>query len=257
MTVLVEGKNSFFLTAQATLIEDGRELAWAEKYVLPNPANRWVLGKFVEADNPNSNRHYWTLDSLQMARPTISHAPMNMLHRHHHIVGAFVATDLIYPTEEEAAVFHPYIEALGVFWKYYFPSELQEIEAAHADGSLYYSMECVAESVTCAGDGGCGVEFAYKGPVSESYCEHLNQGPGIKQLNKPHFTGGALVIPPHKPGLKTARITELAMGREWMESMERAYEEEVTEESGMTAEQWYAMMSLVMKYCEAKSLQTV
>lgn len=247
MTVLVEGKNSFFLTSRAVVVQDDRELAWAEKYVLPNPAHKWVLGKFVEADQANNNRQFWTLDNLRMARPTITHAPMNLLHRSNHIVGAFVATDLIYPTQENSSVYNPYIEALGVAWKYYFPREMELIQEAHDSGQLFYSMECVAESITCAGEFGCGEEFPYVGPVAAAYCDHINQGPGIKQLNKAHFTGGALIVPPTQPGWTNAHITDVAdLSRQYAEVAEKAYEGFHEEASDLTPAAWEQLMHIVM-----------
>lgn len=91
-----------------------------------NHAIKWVIAKYVEADNPNSNGQSWSLEDLRMAQPSINYAPMNMLHKSNHIVGAYVANEMIYPTvdddsesAEEAA--NPYIETVGAFWRYYFP----------------------------------------------------------------------------------------------------------------------------------------
>lgn len=251
MTIVIEGKHSIFLSSNASLIEEGRDVAWAEKYVVQNQFHKWVLGKFVEANRANLNRQYWQLDHLQMARPTISHAPMNMLHHAHQIVGAFVATDMIYPTNDQAGDQNPFIEALGVFWKYYFPDEMKEVQEAHDSGQLFYSMECIAKSITCAGDQGCEKEFAYAGPASATYCDHLNDGMGIKQLNNPHFVGGALIIPPHKPGWKNAQITDLSyLTKQYQDECEKAYEGVKTEAPHLNSEQWENIMGMIVAWSE-------
>lgn len=214
MTILIEGDKSFIISAQARLIEDDRETAsaWASKHITPNPAIKWVVGNYVEADRANYNKQFWTYADLRMAQPTVNHAPLNILHRPKHIVGAFTATEMIYPKNEESGEEsgHPYIEALAAFWKAYFPEELKIVEQAHNQGSLFFSMECLAETMTCSGEHGCGKEFAFVGPKSDTYCAHINEHSSIKQLNKPHFLAGALIFPPAAPGWGGANITELS-----------------------------------------------
>ncbi len=210
MTVVIEGANSFFLGSSAIIIQDDRETAseWAAPFIKQNPAIKWILGRYVEADNPNRNNQFWTLDSLRLSKPTIDHSPMNMLHRPRHVVGTFVASELLYPKDTEIS--NPHIEALGAFWKFYFPEEYILVEQAFNEGSLFYSMECVSSSITCAGDNGCGEQFKFAGPKADSYCEHLNSNLSIKQLNDPHFLGGALIIPPERPGWAKAEVRELS-----------------------------------------------
>jgi hypothetical protein len=214
MTILFEGKDRFVFSAAAKILQDDREVAaeWAGKHVRKNPALKWIVGKYVEADRANSNNQFWSFADLRMAQPSVDYAPLNILHRPKHIVGSFVATEMVYPNAEGAAEQqgHPYIEALAAFWKLYFPEEFQIVEAAHNAGSLYFSMECVSQSVTCAGESGCGKEFAYAGPKSPSYCEHLNHSVSIKQLNQPHFLAGALIVPPERPGWKGAEVKEIS-----------------------------------------------
>jgi hypothetical protein len=213
MTVLTEKGNSFYLTSLASLVETDRDTAttWASKHIVSNEAIKWIVGKYVEADNANSNGQYWTLKDLQMKRPTLTHSPMNMGHKQTSIVGTFVASDLIYPTEDAAAVQeNPYIEALGAFWRYYFPNELKTVEAAFESGSLFLSMECVGDTVTCGGDQGCGDTFPYRGPMDDSYCSHIKEHASYRQLNDPHFLGGALVVPPFKPGWKNADVKDIS-----------------------------------------------
>lgn len=257
MTTVIEGDKSFFLASGARLLDEDKETAWAEKIIAPNPGIRWVLGKFVEANKPNLNRQYWDLDHLRMAQPTIAHAPMNMLHHAHNIVGTFVATEMLYPMageEEEAAKEaaayeheNPYIEALGAFWKWLFPNELKVVEAAHNCGSLFFSMECIAKTITCAGNDGCGKEYAYAGPASESYCEHLNTAQGIKQLNHPIFVGGALIFPPERPGWPGAEIKDLSsLVKEHQLAAERAYEGVKADAEHLSPHEWEYVMTMLL-----------
>ena len=248
MSVVVRGKNSYFIGARAHLLGE-RETAseWASKHVVHNPALKWILGNFVEADNANFNKHFWTFDDLRLSQPTIQHAPMNVLHRPRDIVGAYVATEMMFPQHEEAAQQHPFIEALGVMWAYYFPEVLKAIEMAHAEGSLFFSMECVAESITCEGEEGCNETFAYAGTTSPTYCDHLNRHVSIKHMNKPHFLAGALVLPPQKPGWGKAHVKELSMlVAEHAEEAERAYDSIAEEFPHLTPKQWEAKMLQVM-----------
>lgn len=296
-TIWMEGEHSFFLGAQAQIVEDSREIAsaWAAKHIVPNPAYKWVVGRFVEADKANNNRQLFSLDGLQMARPTIAHAPMNMNHSPNRIVGSYIAAEMIYPTSQASAFnthvdeagisslpecpachtamrltksdawcpdcepvkeqtynatlekleqagvqLNPFIEALGVFWRHYFPDEYRLVEAAHAEGRLFYSMECVAEQVQCTGDGGCGETFDYAGRVSPTYCEHLNHAASDKFLIEPHFTAGAILVPPVMPGWSHADIHSLVAQQ--MEAAERVYQGLSEELPHLHESQWEGLM---------------
>jgi hypothetical protein len=211
--IVIEGKKSFFLATSAQLIDDTKDTAsaWANGHIHPNPAFRWILGNYVEADRANSNGQYWTFESLKASQESIQYSPINFMHRPRHILGAYTASEMLYPVADEAdADVHPYVEALGVLWKWYFPNEMVAIEAAFNEGALAFSMECVGSSVTCAGEGGCGQEFAYAGPTDKSYCDHINKRTSTKQINNPHFVGGGLILPPARPGWGGASVNELA-----------------------------------------------
>ncbi len=212
-TIVVKGKDSYFLGARAYVLDEDREMAdasWASTHIKPNKAFKWILGRYVEADNANRNRQYWTAGDLQLKHPTVKYAPLNMLHQQNHIVGAYVASEMLYPTEgaSEGNDF-AHVEALAAFWKYYFPGELAMVEKAHEEGSLFYSMECVGETVTFR-DGAEEETFPYHGPIHESYGAWNENASAIKQLNNPHFLGGALILPPASPGWANADIKEIS-----------------------------------------------
>lgn len=212
MTVLTEGEDSFFLSTPASLFDDEVECAssWASKHIYTNKALKWIVGRYVEADNPNSNGQYWELSGLRMGQPTITYSPMNIDHRKNEIVGTFVASELLYPKNDSLDV-NPFIEVLGAYWKAYFPETLQAIESAFNRGALALSMECVGSSITCVGtDEACGGTFAYKGPFHESYCQHILSRASYRQINEPHFVGGALILPPNRPGWSGAHVKEVS-----------------------------------------------
>lgn len=210
MTILTEGQESFYLTVPAAVLDTSRDMAsWASKHVVENANYKWILARYVEADNANSNGQYWTYEDLQVSRPSIEHSPMNVDHHAHDIVGHWANAEMMIPTEA-SSVLNPYIETLGVFYQYYFPELMKEVADAYEMGQLFVSMECVSETVTCAGDDGCGQEFAYAGPNSKSYCEHIQERSSYRQLNKPDFKAGALIMPGNRPGWTQADVKEIS-----------------------------------------------
>lgn len=249
MTVLVPGNNSYYLGTQAILLNEDRDTAshWASGHIISNPAIRWVLGKYVEANNANYNGQYWRLEDLQMKKPTIVHSPMNMNHQPHKIVGTFPAAEMMYPVGDSADDGpNPYIETLGAFWKFYFPDELSVVESAFNGGNLFQSMECVASPITCVGDGGCGETFSYAGPMSTDYCDHI-QGGGAKQLNDPHFLAGALIVPPASPGWGGASVKELsALIKSQADLAEKIYDDVSEEMPHLEAPEWETLMAQLL-----------
>lgn len=302
-TAWFEGERSFFMASQAQLIVNDRELAaaWYSNKIVHNPAYAHVVGRFVEADRPNLNKQLFSLEGLKLARPTITHAPMNMDHSSRRVVGAFIGTDLIFPTGQRAdatigcpgpecgqtypmvedacpacgatnpttvnnyspsdgnddaplggayassdAGLNPYIEALGVFWRHYFADEYDRIEAAHAEGKLAFSMECMPRRIQCTGNGGCGVEYAYDGRTSPTYCAHLNMSASDKYLIDPHFTAGALLIPPMQPGWSHAEVHQLVAQHAAL--AERIYNGVATSFSHLDPREWERMMGELLHF---------
>lgn len=251
--VMVEGPKSVFLGTQAWVVEEGREMAWAQTHITRNPALKYILGRYVEADSANENGHIFDLAELPAAQKTIPNSPLNMLHHPHYIVGNFMASELVYPTEATAGAeqpLNPSVEALSAFWRYYFPDEYIEVEKAHASGSLFYSMECVPQTVKCAAV--CGMSYAYDGRQSPTYCDHLNQPAAKKRLGHPHFMGGALIIPPAKPGWKNADITQLSSLMDaHVAEADAAYRAIKEELPHLGERQWEAMVGQLMKMAYA------
>lgn len=209
MSIVVESDEAVFITGTVHLLDDDKDVAsdWASPFIKTNKNIKWMVGKYVEADNANNNQQYWTLKDLQSNHHTVDNSPINMGHRPADIVGTVVASDVIYPERQDI---NPYVETVGAFWKWYRPDALAKIEEAFAHGTLFQSMETTSESITCVGPDGCGETFAYAGPRSKTYCDCINEARGYKQLNNPHFLGAGLIIPPDKPGWTNAEINSIA-----------------------------------------------
>jgi len=254
MGISLETDCSHVFLDSAILLPDDRDIAghWASHYMNDNPAYRWVVGKYAEADNPNQNNQMWALSELENAKASITYAPLNVLHRPQHIVGAFTGAEMNYPISSDGGsdssskgapketdnhpndpnndegpgndmkkkkgkkkstsdltVQHPYVGAVAAFWKYYFPTELAVIERAFNEGSLFFSMECISDTITFKDPSGATKTFKYAGPKSSSYGTWGDRA-NIRQFNGSHFFAGALIFPPAAPGWKGADINELS-----------------------------------------------
>lgn len=215
--------HSVTFTVGAALLDEGGPgtplKAWAERYVRADRDLRWVLGNYVEADNANDNGHIFPRSDLATAQVTLAGKPLNMMHREHYIVGYFAGSQLM--TEDgievkpgdagngsfESYGKRPYLEALAGMWHGRFPEEFFQIRKAHSEGSLFFSMEAIPESVSCPT---CEHASPFAGLVSESYCSHMNGATGPKRLHNPTFNGGAIIIPPVRPGWQKADIKEIS-----------------------------------------------
>lgn len=248
MTIYRETEAGFKMYAPASLLNmEFDTAAWTSKYVQAHPWHKWILAKYVEADNANSNAQYWSLEDLKKSRSTIEHTPMNIDHKQKDIVGFWQAAELMYP---ESATRNPYVETLGVFWARPNQELFREVQEAYELGRLYVSMECEAKTVTC---GSCAGEFAYEGPVSNSYCSHINSREAHRQLNDPTFLGGALIMPSNTPGWKNANVKEISRLTTDEEKEELLKEIAYHSPDGSEAD-WEAMMwEIQMSYLVSKS----
>lgn len=176
-----------------------------------NPGFMYLHGRFVEADTPNRNGAMWSSEDLELAQATVAGGPLNWLHKETHIVGALL--DGRFTEGREAADGTPaignHIVSTAVMWRFLFQQESNVVEKAAADGRLYYSMECVSDTVTCVdrpGRAGCGESFGYPDFLGKTACDHLNTRQAAAQFDKPVFLGGALIVPPVEPGWARADV---------------------------------------------------
>jgi hypothetical protein len=248
---IVERDHSFLVGARASVVDaTDRMEAWAEKYVRKDADIKWILGNFIQTDAANDNGHIFPLDDVKQTQQSIFYKPLNMLHHGNYIVGCFAGAELL---EDGAAGEAAHdegatgtVEALAAFWRNFFPEEYALVEAAHNEGALYYSMECVPVSLTCPQED-CKITAAYMGRQHESYCDHMNAPRGPKRLNMPHFNAGALIIPPVRPGWKGADVKELsALMNKNADLAERVYAGLETDMPNLDAKAWEAMMQHIV-----------
>lgn len=257
MTVTYEGDHSIFIGCEAHIIDESHELAWAEQHVVHNSFYKWIIGRYAEADKANANRQHFTMDNLKFGQPLLAHAPLNINHSPL-IVGTFVASDIVYPTQtadDNEGGLNPFMETLSVFWHHYFEDEFDVVETAHKANRLFYSQECMPAEIGCGGEFGCGKYFEYGGRQNPNYCSHLNDPKSgvVKDLVRPHFSAGALIVPPIRPGWNMAEIKQISeVHKNDPDEVERLYQQISEEIPGAEPTEWEAVMNLIMAHSEEK-----
>lgn len=221
----------FFLGASARLLDAGDAVlkAWAEEHVRKDPHIKWILGNYVEAGRANSNGHIFELADLPAAQESLVGQPLNMLHHEQYVVGSYAGSKLLSPDGDgmdvaavakylelraaatDTPTAFPYMEALAGMWHTRFPDEYKAIARAHGEGTLFFSMEAVPPTVTCPE---CSLKAKFVGLTDEAepgtYCSHMNGIVLPKILNQPMFAGGAIIIPPVRPGWNRADVKAIS-----------------------------------------------
>lgn len=265
--MIYQRENSFSVVGQASLVggSDGDVMrAWAERHVWRDPDLKWIVGNYIEADRQNSNGHYFPLPDIPAGIETLRGKALNMLHRERYVVGHYVGAQLldengIEMTAEDVAaraegsddskdikaVARPTVEAVAAFHWTRFPGEFEDIQMAHSLGSLYFSMESIPKEVSCLT---CDKRVAFDGLESETYCSHMNGPVGPKRLHEPRFLGGAIIIPPVKPGWSQAEIKTIArkMVEEDEDSVQALYSSFEETSPHLNPETWEALMMQVV-----------
>lgn len=176
-----------------------------------NQGFSYLRGRYVEADSPNENGAMWTTEDLQMGAPTVAGGPLNWLHQDQKIIGTLVDGALV--AGREAAAGKPaignHIVSNAVLWNFLFPAEALAVQKASAEGSAYFSMECLSKEVACIdtpGRPGCGQSVSYAAYDAGNCCAHLRQKSSVRRFVEPFFLGAAVIVPPVKPGWANANL---------------------------------------------------
>lgn len=232
-----------------------------------NPFIQWIAGDFVEADNANSNTQFWTAGDLEMAEYTIKYAPLNMVHKFRQPIGFYAATRTVDLKKDAAKALAKLeeaqgslkIQALSGLWSHIFPFEAAQAEAADEEGLLFYSMECRGTHLTCGTDEskglqGCGKTFEYM--QVDTHCEHLLERSSVRHIVSPTFRGGALIVPPVKPGWKNASasiLTDAVMQEAAAYAAQNEAQYRVLAENGvdLSASAWETLMGQVLAAARA------
>lgn len=227
-----------------------------------SPFITWIAGDFVEGDNPNSNKQFWTAGDLELAEYSIKYAPLNMVHKFRTPIGFYAATKTVkldralVAVDDDAAngeTAQPHgsmkIQALSGLWSHIFAFESALVEQADEEGLLFYSMECRGTHLICAGEDGCGQTFEYGRP--DTHCEHLLERSSIRHIVNPTFRGGALIVPPINPGWTEARagiLTDAVMheAAAFAVAHEAAFNSLQAGGTELTASGWEQLMAMVL-----------
>ena len=226
-----------------------RELAAAwETASAQNPHFQWIEGRFVEADRPNRNKAAWSSQDLEMGEPTVAHGPLNWLHDERHIIGTIAAAKLVIVADRQAAgiaddIPNTHIRALAPVWSYIYPAEARQIARASDERKLWYSMECVSREVACL-QPGCTHSQSYGDYMLAPHtrCDHVKQG-GNRRFTDPSFLGGAVIIPPVRPGWGGANATVMRQAAMMAERQEASL-------TGLTEEEAVSMVAQIITYSE-------
>jgi 2'-5' RNA ligase len=246
-----------FLTAPATTSTVGPELAaWAGA---PNPNKHmlWMQGRFVGGDRPNKNGALWSSADLEMGKATVSHGPLNWLHEDRHVIGTIADAKFV-PAPGGGglqvamdgmggapACQDPHIAALSVIWRWIYPDEASIVQMASDAQVLAYSMECISEAIQCVGDSGCQQTYSYLEYARGQACDHLQQRASVRRLVNPTFLGGAVIVPPTRPGWAEADATVL---KQAAAMAEKAYEQ--AGRPDIPAATWDQMMAGVLTFAQ-------
>jgi len=233
-----------------------------------NPFIQWIAGDFAEAENPNSNTQYWTAGDLELAEYSIRYAPLNMVHKFRQPIGFYAATKVVkLDKKDEAATLKKpeeaqgslKIQALSGLWSHIFPFEAAQVEAADDAGLLFYSMECRGTHLICGTDEakglkGCGQKFDYM--QVDTHCEHLLERSSVRHIVSPTFRGGAIIVPPVRPGWKKAHasVLEEAVMQEaasYAEQNEKAYNQLTNDGVDISASAWEQLMAMAIQGARA------
>lgn len=192
-----------------------REVAMA------NQGFTYLRGRFVEADTPNSNGALWHTEDLELGEATVAGGPLNWLHDENSIIGSLLAGELVSGREAAAQGIGNHIVSTAAVWRFLFPQQADTIEKAAADRQLYFSMECVSRQVACVdspGRPGCGEAFDYAEYDAGRTCSHLREKSSIRRFVDPLFLGGAVIVPPVRPGWAGASADVVRQAAELRES---------------------------------------
>jgi hypothetical protein len=241
---LTEAKGTTLITAPATLPEPDE----FEKAMTPNPHFMYVAGAFVGAEKANRNGALWSTQDLEFGEPSVKHGPLNWLHEERKIVGALADARLVQPEVaegREAAAEPARIDALAVMWRFVWPHEARVMAMAAEQNRLWYSMECVSKTVECA-DHGCG-EFPYMDAIKQvaSVCDHVRLKTGTRRFVEPAFLGGAVIVPPVRPGWPDAHVKLMERASA---QAEKAYDQ--AGRPDVSAGEWERLMAQVLSYAE-------
>lgn len=208
----------------------------------------WMHGRFVGAEVPNRNGALWSAGDLEMAQGTVTNGPLNWLHDARHVIGTLAKAEYVDPSRSTqlagATLGEPHITATAAIWRWIYPDEAYVIQQASEQEMLWYSMECISAQVTCAGQNGCGNTVTYTEYMAGAACEHVRQRASIRRFVNPVFLGGAVIVPPTRPGW--AEADARVLNSHGSALAEAAYEQ--AKPTAVTTSDWEQVMAQVIAF---------
>jgi hypothetical protein len=170
-----------------------------------------ISGRFVGGEEPNRNNAFWSAGDLELSAARVAKGPLNWLHEARHIIGSITSADYVAArtpeaAEEDGAPSQPHITATAGIWRWIYPDEAYVVQNASDQNMLWYSMECISGEVACAGEAGCGNTTTYAAYLAGSGCDHIRERSTVRHFKNPTFLGGAVIVPPARPGWANADV---------------------------------------------------
>lgn len=231
-TLWVGDRNIVAVTAAATADQATLD-DWDLSDVATAPDRSFIVGRYIHGGHPpNRNGHLFKTEELPEALRYLPFTALDMLHDARRIVGTHAATKMVYPSgtaltnptaRSDPYGATPYSVVLACMWSYLFPDDAKTMASAFEEGNAFLSHSTLPlAGVSCDT---CGHTAPWAGYTSTTYCDHM-QGTNPKWMNQPLFLGGAVIVPPVKPGWHAAQITKVeAFMRENPQATHEAYTE--------------------------------
>lgn len=205
-----------------------------------------LSGRFVEAEAANANGAFWAQEDLEFGMPSIAHGPLNWLHDDRRVIGTITGATLVNREAAAKVNLNTHVRADSVVWRWLAGPEAAALEMYAGQKQAWYSMECISRQVACVGDNGCGAVMDYLDAQNktERACAHVKERASSRRFVSPIFQGGAVIVPPTKPGWGLADLETM---RQAAKATERAH----IEVPGLDTEQAEAMVAQVMAWAAA------
>lgn len=210
----------------------------------------WMHGRFVGADTPNRNGALWSAGDLEMAKGTVVNGPLNWLHDARHVIGTLAKADYVDPAQNpqragQLGPVEPHITATAAIWKWIYPDEAYVVQQASDQEMLWYSMECISKEVSCVGEGGCGNTTTYSAYMAGAACEHVRQRASVRRFVNPVFLGGAVIVPPTRPGWAEADARVMSTANSLAEA---AFEQ--AGRPDISTSEWEQLMGQLVRFAQ-------
>jgi hypothetical protein len=143
-----------------------------------------------------------------MAKGTVVNGPLNWLHEARHIIGTLAKADYVDPARPQArptqqgdpAAHQPHITATAAIWKWIYPDEAYVVQQASDQNSSGTPWSASPRRSNAPGPKRLRQHHQLRRYMAGAACEHVTQRASVRQFVNPVFLGGAVIVPPTRPG---------------------------------------------------------